>query len=139
MSHHTSLSRAPAREAISSPPSARARPRVRRLTRAVCLIAAFSALAVLPGPAPTPTASAATDSVVVRWNTAALAAVRASTLAPPVVARALAMIHTCVYDAWAAYDQRAMGTRLAGSLRLDFGRLTPSRAALSPVTCMFLR
>jgi hypothetical protein len=33
------------------------------------------------------------------------------------VARALAITHTCIYDAWAAYDQRAVGTRLGGSLR----------------------
>ena len=33
------------------------------------------------------------------------------------VARALAIIHTCAYDAWAAYDHHAIGTRLGGTLR----------------------
>ena len=33
------------------------------------------------------------------------------------VARALAMAHTCMYDAWAAHDARAVGTRLGGDLR----------------------
>lgn len=33
------------------------------------------------------------------------------------VARALAVGHTCIYDAWAVYDQKAVGTRLGGSLR----------------------
>ena len=33
------------------------------------------------------------------------------------VARALAITHTCMYDAWAAYDDRAVGTQLAGALR----------------------
>jgi hypothetical protein len=33
------------------------------------------------------------------------------------VARALAIAHTCIYDAWAAYDNKAVGTRLGGSLR----------------------
>src|SRR3989441_2210235 len=33
------------------------------------------------------------------------------------VARALAVVHTCVYDAWAAYDRRAIGTRLGAALR----------------------
>lgn len=33
------------------------------------------------------------------------------------VARALAIAHTCMYDAWAAYDERAVGTALGGSLR----------------------
>jgi hypothetical protein len=33
------------------------------------------------------------------------------------VARALAIVHTCMYDAWAAYDNRALGTQLSGALR----------------------
>jgi len=33
------------------------------------------------------------------------------------VSRALAIVHTCVYDAWAAYDERAIGTELSGALR----------------------
>lgn len=57
------------------------------------------------------------DSVVLLWNTAALQGVRDSKLGPPMVARALAIVHTCVYDAWAAYDHRAIGTRLGGALR----------------------
>jgi len=32
-------------------------------------------------------------------------------------ARALAIVHTCMYDAWAAYDERAVGTQLGGALR----------------------
>jgi PAP2 superfamily len=27
------------------------------------------------------------------------------------------MVHTCMYDAWAAYDERAVGTQLGGALR----------------------
>jgi hypothetical protein len=57
------------------------------------------------------------DSVVVLWNEAALQGVRDSKLGPPMVARALAIIHSCAYDAWAAYDDRAVGTRLGGRLR----------------------
>src|SRR6267378_3682777 len=57
------------------------------------------------------------DSVVVRWNVAALQGVRDSKLGPPMVARALAIVHTSVYDAWAAYDRRAIGTRLGAALR----------------------
>ena len=38
-------------------------------------------------------------------------------MGPPMVARALAIGHTCMYDAWAAYDARAVGTRLGGELR----------------------
>ena len=57
------------------------------------------------------------DSIVVRWNEALLDAVRASTLGPPMTARALAVLHTCTYDAWAAYDEHAVGTRLGNQLR----------------------
>ncbi len=57
------------------------------------------------------------DSVVLLWNDAALQGVRDSRLGPPMVARALAIVHTCIFDAWAAYDNRAVGTRLGGALR----------------------
>lgn len=60
---------------------------------------------------------AADPNVVVQWNRAALQGVRDSTLGPPMVARALAIVHTCIYDAWAAYDKRAIGTEFGGALR----------------------
>ena len=50
----------------------------------------------------------AQPTVVVTWNAAALQEVRLSKLGPPLAARALAIAHTCMYDAWAAYDWRAM-------------------------------
>src|SRR5206468_2167947 len=56
-------------------------------------------------------------NVVIQWNQAALQGVRDSKLGPPMVARALAVVHTCVYDAWAAYDGRAFGTRFGAALR----------------------
>ena len=56
-------------------------------------------------------------SVVIQWNNAVLQGVRDSKLGPPMVARALAIVHTCIYDAWAAYDQHALGTQLGDSLR----------------------
>lgn len=66
---------------------------------------------------PAPGAQAEADNVVLRWNSAALQAVRMSKLGPPMVSRALAIFHTCIYDAWAAYDEKAVGTRLGASLR----------------------
>src|SRR5258708_18453825 len=62
-------------------------------------------------------ALAASDTIVVRWNAAALQGVRDSRIGPPMVARALAIVHTCIFDAWAAYDRRAVGTHLAADLR----------------------
>jgi PAP2 superfamily len=56
-------------------------------------------------------------NVVIQWNQAALQGVRDSKLGPPMVARALAVVHTCIYDAWAAYDARALDTQSGSSLR----------------------
>jgi hypothetical protein len=57
-------------------------------------------------------------SVVLKWNETALSAVRAGTLAPPMVARALAILYTSMYDAWAPYDRKAVATQEGGPLRL---------------------
>jgi membrane-associated phospholipid phosphatase len=57
------------------------------------------------------------DNVAILWDQAALNAVRITRTTPPVAARALAILHTCMFDAWAAYDDVAQGTRLGGSLR----------------------
>jgi len=57
------------------------------------------------------------ENVILRWNNALLQGVRDSKIGPPMVARALGIAHTCIYDAWAAYDRVAVGTQLGGSLR----------------------
>lgn len=65
-------------------------------------------------------ASAATQhgiSPALQWDSATLQGIRDAKLGPPVVARALAIVHTCMYDAWAAYDEHAIGTQLQGALR----------------------
>ena len=43
--------------------------------------------------------------------------VRDSKLGPPMVARALSIVHTCMYDAWAVYDRAAAGTQLGRALK----------------------
>src|SRR5260370_33251775 len=58
-----------------------------------------------------------TPDVVVQWNDAALQGVRDSKIGPPMVARALFIVHNCIYDAWAAYDRTAVGTVFGRSLR----------------------
>src|SRR5882672_4069840 len=63
---------------------------------------------------------------VIRWNSATLQGIRDAKLGAPVVARALAIVHTCMYDAWAAYDDRAVGTQLTGALRRPFAERTLS-------------
>jgi len=56
-------------------------------------------------------------SLAASWSSATLQGVRDAKLGAPMVARALAVVHTCMYDAWAAYDERAIGTQLSGALR----------------------
>jgi hypothetical protein len=50
-------------------------------------------------------------SVVVQWNSATLQAIRDLHPGPPMAARALAIVHTCMYDAWTAYHPVALPTR----------------------------
>ena len=57
----------------------------------------------------------AQDNVVLQWNDALLQTVR--TVPFLITARALAILHTSMYDAWAAYDPIAVGTRFGGDLR----------------------
>jgi hypothetical protein len=71
------------------------------------------------------------DTIVVEWNKAVLNAVRHSTLGPPVVARALAIVHTCIYDAWAAYDSRAVGTKFQDGLRRPEQERTPQNKKIA--------
>ena len=61
--------------------------------------------------------AAQTDNVVVQWNAVLLEAVRRTRLPPMLTARALAVVHTAVFDAWAAYHPSAIGVHWANSLR----------------------
>ena len=56
-------------------------------------------------------------SIVTEWNDVFLQAVRDVKFGPPQTARAGAIIHTCIYDAWACYDAKAEGTQYLGFLR----------------------
>jgi hypothetical protein len=93
----------------------------------VCVCACSLILAVLVAPtmplmaeaaaAEAPAARSVRDNVVLQWNDALLDAVRATRFAPMQTARAFAVVHTAMYDAWAAYDRRAVGVHWNGSLR----------------------
>jgi hypothetical protein len=50
------------------------------------------------------------ETVVVQWNTTMLQAIRNTGSAPTFAARSLAILHTCIFDTWAAYDSRAVST-----------------------------
>ncbi len=45
------------------------------------------------------------------WNQVLLSAVKLTATPPPQTARILAVFHTAIYDAWAAYHDRALATR----------------------------
>ena len=62
-------------------------------------------------------AEPSSPNLATQWDKAALQGVRDSKQGAPIVARALAVVHTCMYEAWAAYDERAVGTQLQGVLR----------------------
>ena len=57
------------------------------------------------------------DSMVIKWHHEVLSAIRVIASPPTVNARHMAIINTAMYDAWAAYDDKALGTRLGGTLR----------------------
>jgi hypothetical protein len=62
-------------------------------------------------------ASPGQRTVVWRFDDVALQGLRDAKVGAPIAARTLGIVHTCMYDAWAAYDERAVGTQLRGALR----------------------
>jgi hypothetical protein len=57
------------------------------------------------------------QNISIQWSSVSFQGIRDAKLGAPMAARALAIVHTCMYDAWAAYDERAVGTQLSGALR----------------------
>ncbi len=76
-----------------------------------------------PGDDPVPSGA----NVVMQWDNALLQAIRDTKPGPPMAARSLAIVHTAMFDAWAAYDSRAVGTRYGDALRRPIGEQTPGR------------
>ncbi len=75
--------------------------------------------------------STVNDNVVLKWNDQALAAIRTVFPAPPVSARALAVMNTSIYDAWTAYDATAVPTRRTGWTRRPTEERTPERKSMA--------
>lgn len=69
-------------------------------------------------------ASRETIGTAFQWNSATLQGIRDAKLGAPMAARALAIVHTCMYDAWAAYDEHAFGTQLRDALRRPLAERT---------------
>ncbi len=74
-----------------------------------------------PASAEVPAAPASTSSAAYQWLDISLEVTAREVdrrgARPTVLSRTLAIALTAMYDAWAAYDSRAVGTRLGGSLR----------------------
>jgi hypothetical protein len=59
----------------------------------------------------------ATTTLVTHWNALILEAIKATSTPPPRAARALAMVHTAMYDAWTAYRPCEISTTTASLLK----------------------
>jgi hypothetical protein len=90
----------------------------RKLPILLVLLLVFSVglTAVRVGLAPAGAASGG-DSVVLAWNQQVLDSIAATKTGPTIAARALAVVHTAIYDAWAAYDASAVPTMANGNGR----------------------
>jgi hypothetical protein len=88
-----------------------------KLTTVIGLVLSLALGLVATMGRPEPARAATGDNLVLVWNEEALEAIRKLPPAPTVAARALAIVHTAIYDAWAAYDPLAVGTRLGAGLR----------------------
>src|SRR5918994_1052424 len=64
-----------------------------------------------------PAGAATGDSVVLAWNQQVLDTIQQTRLGPTIAVRALAVVHTAIYDAWAAYDAVAVPTMANGNGR----------------------
>ncbi len=84
--------------------------------------------------------ASAGDTINVEWNAVMLQAIRDTKPGPPMTARAIAIVHTCIYDTWAAYDAKASGTQFGGNLRQPAGARTVAnkRKAISYAAYMAL-
>ena len=69
------------------------------------------------------------ENAVLVWNEALLQTIRETGHGPPMEGRTIAMLHTAMYDAWAAYDPVALGTRLGADLRRPSVEHTPENKA----------
>jgi hypothetical protein len=69
------------------------------------------------------------SNVVLQWDNALLTAIAAIKMPPPQASRAMAMVHTAIFDAWAAYDTKAVGTRLGDKLRRPANEQTTANKA----------
>lgn len=71
----------------------------------------------------------ARSGTVIAWDNVMLDAVRASRVPPPIAARAMAIVHGAMYEAWVAYDNVAIGQYLGTQLRRPLAERTAANKA----------
>ncbi|MGW6582558.1 vanadium-dependent haloperoxidase [Streptomyces globisporus] len=77
------------------------------------------------------------DNLVLQWNQVTYdamvkkAAQTNGLKRPPLGSRVLGIVHTCIYDAWAAYDNRAVGTQLGDDLRQPYYKRTEANRKIA--------
>jgi len=84
--------------------------RLHILSGAIFLVLSNATQATVPAIDPS-------ENVLLQWNDAVLQAIRDTHPGPPMVARILAVVNTSTFDAWAAFDDKARGTRMGSSLK----------------------
>jgi hypothetical protein len=101
--------------------------------RRLLALAAGAAATLAVDPAAAFARPAKQRSIVWRWNSVLITAIENQNLGAPIMARAIAIVNTSMFDAWAAYDRVAVGTRLGGSLRRPHSERTEAnkRKAIS--------
>ncbi|MFN2385332.1 MAG: vanadium-dependent haloperoxidase [Thermoanaerobaculia bacterium] len=71
------------------------------------------------------------DNVVLRWDEEVLHGIRTNPPGPTIAARAIAMAHTAMFDAWTAYDPIAVPTRPQGAWRRPASEATEDNKAMA--------
>ena len=66
-----------------------------------------------------------TEDPVLLWNQATLEAISKTNMGPTPTSRALGLVNTSIYDAWAAYDPVAIGTQLGNTLQVSNEEINP--------------
>jgi hypothetical protein len=77
---------------------------------AIGCVAVLALVAGVPRPASGNELTDPTINVALQWNDVTVFAIKTTSAAPTVASRALYMVHTAIYNAWALYDDKAVGT-----------------------------
>jgi hypothetical protein len=101
-------------------------PKMKQFLHSAKLALPFAALFSITG-----SPAQAADTVAVQWTDIMLDIIRNTHPLPPVAARFLAVMDTCMYDSWAAYDRRATPTQANNIPRQSDNSLTAQEKAVS--------